>query len=195
MTLVGDLGQASREGAATSWEAGLDELLDGRMLRIEQLTVNYRTPSELMEPAAAVLAAVDVDLVAPTSVRSVGRGPEVRSVDADDLVEASFAAVTTLLDELDEGTVALITPRRFHAGLVARAAELDRSRVSVLTARGAKGLEFDATVVVEPSDLVDEETEGLRSLYVALTRATQRLVLVHSRPLPSSLAGAVASEP
>ncbi|MCP3912852.1 MAG: AAA family ATPase [Actinomycetia bacterium] len=191
MTLVGDLGQASREGSATTWEQGLGELLDGRALQIEQLTVNYRTPSELMEPAAAVLAAVDADLVAPTSVRSVGAAPIVRPVPDPDLLAPIADTVTELLHELEEGTVAVVAPRSALEMLSDWAASLDSPRVSVLGARGAKGLEFDATVVVEPAELVEEEVEGLRSLYVALTRATQRLVVVHHRDLPAPLAAAV----
>jgi DNA helicase IV len=144
-----------------------------------------------MEPAAAILAAVDPALVAPTSVRSVGRGPDVKSSTDGSLVDHSIEAVVALLEELDEGTVAVVSPRRLFSELLARARDLGESRVSVLSARGVKGLEFDATVVVEPAELVDEEAEGLRSLYVALTRATQRLVVVHDRPLPDALAGAM----
>ncbi|MCP5025594.1 MAG: AAA family ATPase [Actinomycetia bacterium] len=192
MTLVGDLGQASREGAATSWEAGLGEVLDGRAPQIEQLTVNYRTPAELMEPAAAVLAAVDVDLVAPTSVRSLGFGPLVRPTPDGRLVASAHDALVHLLAELEEGSIAVVAPRRLVDEMAGWSEVTGEARVSVLGARAVKGLEFDATIVVEPAELVDEEAEGLRSLYVALTRATQRLTLVHERDLPQVLAMAVA---
>jgi DNA helicase IV len=65
----------------------------------------------------------------------------------------------------------------------------DDSRVAVLTAREAKGMEFDHVIVVEPAQIVEEavEGQGLRELYVALTRPTTTLVVVHARPLPAEL--------
>jgi hypothetical protein len=144
-----------------------------------------------MDVAAAVLAQVDPELRPPTSVRRTGVAPWAREVPADGLGDAVLAAVGTLADQVGEGTVAVIAPSgtvlpaRLRTELSAR---LGR-RVSVLTPHGAKGLEFDAVVLCEPGRLLDGSRTGAAELYVALTRATQRLGVLHSTPLPAALAG------
>jgi DNA helicase IV len=103
-----------------------------------------------------------------------------------------------------EGTVAVIAPRDLHdpivaaladVGAVADSADALDAPVAVLDAVAAKGLEFDQVVVVEPARLVTADERGLRLLYVVITRATRRLVVVHAEPLPEALDAAAGSEP
>jgi len=190
MTIVGDLAQRESVAGAQSWAAMLDKHVPERWA-YRELTVNYRTPADIMDVAAAVLAQVDPELRPPTSVRRTGVAPWAREVPADGLGDAVLAAVGTLADQVGEGTVAVIAPSgtvlpaRLRTELSAR---LGR-RVSVLTPHGAKGLEFDAVVLCEPGRLLDGSRTGAAELYVALTRATQRLGVLHSTPLPAALAG------
>lgn len=210
-TVVGDLGQASGAGAPQSWEEALSELRSRSGLRVEQLTVNYRTPSEVMVLAASVLTEASPLLSAPRSVRESGEEPVVLPVERDSLATESALAAAAERDRLaenDGGKTAVIAP----AELLARLAEalaapfadgheqlsssdaraLLDAPLAVLSTDAARGLEFDSVVIVEPSLLVAEHPHGLRALYVALTRTTRRLVIVHSAPLPPSLARPLA---
>jgi len=207
MTVVGDVAQATGPWAPSSWSQIVEHLPARRGWRLVELTVNYRTPSEIMEPAARVLEQVAPGMRSPDSVRASGRPPRIVRASrpegferAERLAESVVAAVRDDLAEQGAGTAAVIVPPTL-AGAVARAlAEsgvpfgtagrdaLDLP-VTVLTVEDAKGLEFDSVTVVEPSRLVGESAQGLRALYVAFTRATQRLNIVHSEPLPAVLAG------
>ena len=122
--------------------------------------------------------------VEPPLAYRVGAEPP-RVVSGDPPLEAAYEEAARLADE--EGLLAVIAPpslRGDDAGSL-----FDETRIAVLTPREAKGMEFDNVIVVEPAQIVDEaaEGQGLRELYVALTRPTTRLILVHSRPLPKEL--------
>jgi DNA helicase IV len=207
MTVVGDVAQATGPWAPSSWSQIVEHLPARRGWQLVELTVNYRTPKEIMELAARVLEQVAPGMRSPDSVRATGRPARVVRAErpegfgrADRLVEA---AVSTLIQELDEqpgGTAAVIVPpsladdmaqsltdHEVEFGTAGRDA-LDLP-VTVLTVDDAKGLEFDNVMVVEPVRLVNESPQSLRALYVAFTRATQRLTIVHSDPLPAALAG------
>jgi DNA helicase IV len=199
MTVVGDVAQGSASWATRSWSATLSELAPDRW-RVAELTVNYRTPAEVMEVAADVLAAVDPTAAPPTSVRTAGVPPGVHPVDsAGDLETRTAAVVTEVSAEVPDGKIAVIVPSRHYERIVSAvmaafpgraatgAAGLDAT-VAVLTAGQAKGLEFDAVVLVDPREWADGADGGLRDLYVALTRATQRLDVVHVGELPTALA-------
>jgi DNA helicase IV len=189
MTVVGDVGQATGPFSPSGWGDVLAHLPNRKPSRLVELTVNYRTPSEIMEVAGRVLAAAAPHLVPPTSVRSTGIGPAVRRVAGDeDLTEVALAAAAALREEVG-GTVALICPPSL-AGPLGAAREDDVSLeddVSIVPVASVKGLEFDGVVVVEPALVADESPQGLRALYVALTRATKRLTIVHQAPLPGVL--------
>ena len=200
MTLVGDIGQATAPLAPASWDDVLRHLPQRRPGRVAKLTVNYRTPSEIVVVAAPVLAATGVPgLVPPRSVRSTGRLPSVRSVDKADLGEAVAAVAADELSAVDGGTVAVIAPEALVPVIGAALSdarvdwgEPDRAGltapITLLTLRAAKGLEFDAVVVASPAGIVAESAQGLRALFVALTRPTRRLAIVAAEPLPASLA-------
>jgi len=201
MTIVGDFGQASKPGSARDWDEVLALLPDRSAPHVVSLTVNYRTPAEIMDVAHGVLAAAAPGIEATRAVRRTGEYPRFERVAPDDLV--SRAADAARVAVRDEGTVAIVAPVDLHddlvgsladLGAVARRADALDAAVAVLDARDAKGLEFDHVVVVEPARLVTPDARGLRLLYVVLTRATRRLVIVHAESLPESL-GAVADEP
>jgi DNA helicase IV len=189
MTVVGDIGQATGAFSPSSWADVLAHLPSRKPARQVELTVNYRTPSEIMEVAGRVLAAAAPHLLPPTSVRSAGFGPAVRRVEPGEDVTTVALAVAAQLREEARGTVAVICPPSL-AGPLGSAKEDDVSLeddVSVVPVGSVKGLEFDGVVVVEPGQIADESPQGLRALYVSLTRATKRLTIVHADPLPAVL--------
>ncbi|MQL62179.1 AAA family ATPase [Streptomyces vinaceus] len=188
MTLVGDPAQTSEAGGVGSWEGILAPYVEDRWEH-HRLGVNYRTPAEVMEVAAAVVRDAHPGFEPPSSVRATGVKPWARA--AADLPAATAEAVEELTPE--EGRLAVIAPRELHRALAARldgvtaGAEPDLThQVVLLDPRQAKGLEFDSVLVVEPGRY------GTSDLYVALTRATQRLGVLHTEPLPEPLAEALA---
>jgi len=197
MTVVGDLAQTSSAAGASSWAEALDPFARDRW-RVAELTVNYRTPARIMAPAAAVLAATGITVAPPQAVRE-GDWPPVAvplpaAVDADPgaAVAATVAALRSDDAALGGGRFAVVTSRCGFGALSAGVAKaLDgeelAERVSVLDVDDVKGLEFDAVVVVEPADVLTESPRGANDLYVALTRPTQRLTVVHHRALPTGL--------
>ena len=189
MTIVGDIGQATGPFSPSGWGDILAHLPNRKPAREVELTVNYRTPSEIMEVAARVLAKAAPHLVPPQSVRSAGVGPAVRPVGGgEDVTEVALAVASSLREEV-QGTVAVICPPSL-AGPLGAAREDDVSledEISIVPVGSGKGLEFDGVVVVEPGLVADESPQGLRALYVSLTRATKRLTIVHESPLPAVL--------
>ncbi|MGW6446837.1 HelD family protein [Lentzea sp. NPDC055074] len=194
MTVVGDIAQTGDIGGATSWGSVLSPYVQNRW-RLTELTVNYRTPAEIMEVAADVLASVDAALVPPTSVRETGVAPWVSSVSSyASEVPALIAREATAVGD---GKVAVIVPGALLSSVGASIAaavpsssvgnELEEAQVVVLGVTDAKGLEFDSVVVIDPEGILDESPRGASDLYVALTRATQRLGVVHTATLPDVL--------
>lgn len=183
MTLVGDPAQTAEAAGVGSWEKILEPYVEDRWEHT-RLGVNYRTPAEIMDLAAAVVRAENPDFEPPSSIRSTGVRPWVRAT--DDLPGAVAEAVKELTPA--EGRLAVIAPRHLHRRLAARldgvtaGAEPDLTRtVVLLDPRQSKGLEFDSVLVVEPG------LYGTSDLYVALTRATQRLGVLHTGRLPKGL--------
>ncbi|EST33217.1 HelD family protein [Streptomyces roseochromogenus] len=188
MTLVGDPAQTAEAAGVGSWADILAPYVEDRWEHT-RLGVNYRTPAEIMELAAAVVRAEHPGFEPPSSVRSTGVRPWVRQA-AGELPEAVAKAVAELTPH--EGRLAVIAPRELHRSLAARldgvtaGAEPDLTRtVVLLDPRQAKGLEFDSVLVVEPARY------GTSDLYVALTRATQRLGVLYTGRLPQALAAGV----
>ncbi|MGB6165875.1 MAG: AAA family ATPase [Pseudonocardiaceae bacterium] len=198
MTVVGDLAQTGSRAGAGSWRDVLGPYVAQRW-RLEQLTINYRNPAEVAELAQGVLAAIDLDITPPQSVRRTGVAPRVvRLCAAPGKLAAQLPAV--LADEaaaVGAGRVGVLGPAARVDELSAivpvvppgtSGVDLD-APVTVLTVAQAKGLEFDAVVLVDPAAIVAESPRGLNDLYVALTRTTQRLCIVHFGELPQVLAG------
>jgi DNA helicase IV len=194
MTVVGDIAQTGDIGGATSWDTVLSPYVQNRW-RLTELSVNYRTPAEIMEVAADVLASVDSSLVPPTSVRETGVPPWVSSVSSFDAeVPALIASEVTAVGD---GKVAVIVPAALLSSVGTAIVtgvpgsslgnDLEEAQIVVLGVTDAKGLEFDSVVVVDPAGIVEESPRGASDLYVALTRATQRLGVVHTGTLPDVL--------
>jgi DNA helicase IV len=198
VTVVGDIGQATGPWAADRWESVSSHLPRLRPARIVELSVSYRTPAEVMEVASLVLAAAAPSLRPPTAVRRTGVPPVFVETKPEDLAAEVAAKAAELSAELQPGTVAVLCPASLvaeiavaldAAGVQARDARRHGlgAPVSLLPVDLANGLEFDGAVVVEPASVVDESPQGLRRLYVALTRPTRRLCVLHARPLPAPL--------
>ncbi|MET9435251.1 UvrD-helicase domain-containing protein [Streptomyces sp. NPDC006551] len=188
-TVVGDPAQSSWSTPDEAAEAR-DEALGSRPRRRFELTVNYRNPAEIAELAAKVLALAMPGKESPRAVRSTGVEPRFVAVGeptagSHDLAGIVRSEASRLLDQVD-GTVGVVVAmnRREQA---ARWLSGLGDRVVALGSLEAKGLEYDATVVVSPAEIADESPAGLRVLYVALTRATQQLTVVSgARDVPDA---------
>ncbi|ONI85138.1 helicase [Saccharothrix sp. ALI-22-I] len=170
-TVVGDLAQRRSAAGATSWDTMLEPYVPGRWA-YRSLTVNYRTPAEIMTVAAALLAEFAPEVQPPESVRACGVQPWSRQVTEDELPAAIEEFV------------------RDEAGRVGTSVVIGPPGVpGTVAASETKGLEFDAVLVVEPERILADGPRGAAELYVALTRATQRLGVLHRGPLPQALTG------
>ncbi|MFE7166392.1 HelD family protein [Streptomyces sp. NPDC057616] len=173
-TVVGDPAQSSWSDVDEAAEAR-DEALGTRPRRRFQLTVNYRNPAEIAELAAKVLALAMPGTESPAAVRSTGVRPRFTVVETS-LAQTVRQEAARLLDRVD-GTVGVVVAMQRREEAARWLTGLD-DRVVALGSLEAKGLEYDATVVVSPAEIADESPAGLRVLYVALTRATQQLTVV-----------------
>ena len=199
MTIVGDVAQTGDLAGTSSWEHVLDRY-QGARWRLTGLTINYRTPAEIMAVAADVLAAIDPELELPRSVRETGAMPWRLQVAPDDLGASLAEATQRAAERLGDGRLAVIVPAARQRELaeavsvtvpdaaVGEQPELERP-VVVLTVAQAKGLEFDTVLIADPAGILAESPRGLNDLYVALTRATQRLGVVHAGEIPPVLGG------
>ncbi len=200
MTVVGDLAQTRSAAGADDWGSMLAPFVEDRW-RTEELTVSYRTPSQIMEVAASLLKAIGSSARAPSAVREGRHAPRAVVTDVDTLPKTVVEVVRAQLADLAGGKVAVIATSTDRDRLVPVLVDaldegavgtgwnaLDRD-VAVLDVAEAKGLEFDGVVLVEPATVLEAGAKGAGDLYVALTRATQQLVVVHSRPLPPGLEG------
>jgi DNA helicase IV len=190
LTVVGDVAQRGSAAGARSWAQMLDPYVRGRW-REERLTVNYRTPAEIMAVAADVLASVAPGEQPPESVREEGVPPRA--------VRGLGLASRVIAEERAElgysGRLAVIAPaarmaelaRALPAALPGDRPEVLDSPVALLTVGQAKGLEFDRVVLVDPAGILAQSPAGGHDLYVALTRATHRLTVVHDGDLPPVL--------
>jgi DNA helicase IV len=209
MTIVGDMGQATTISSSASWNSLIEILQPRRALTRVDLTVSYRTPEEVLNFAAPTLAAAAPDLEPPKPVRRAGTVPVVEVVDPDAFASTLVEATIRECRAVAPGRVAVIVAGarvseivellRGH-GLDAIDPREEESRglsadLVVLAAEGANGLEFDATIVVEPAQIASRGSSdpkiatprGLRTLYVAMTRPTRRLAIVACQELPSTL--------
>jgi DNA helicase IV len=194
MTLVGDPGQASQPGAVADWDDVLALVPTHNPPNFVTLSVNYRTPAEVMDVASRLLAVAAPTIEPSRSVRATGEQPRFISVAPDSLISETVTLVREAVART--GTIAVIAPTELHGiladalaefGAATDAAEALDAAVAVLDATAAKGLEFDHVVVVEPNRLVTPDRPGLRLLYVTITRTTKTLAVVHAESLPEGL--------
>jgi DNA helicase IV len=183
-TLLGDVAQATGPIPYTRWADLLATLPGGERAELEELEHAYRVPREIMALALPLLEHVAPGTQPPVAYRAGAEHP--RFVVGDPPLEAAFAEAARLAD--GDGLLAVIAPASLRGDSEASSL-FDDTRIPVLTPREAKGMEFDHVIVVEPAQIVDEAAggQGLRELYVALTRPTTTLVIVHSRDLPAEL--------
>ncbi|MGW7683112.1 HelD family protein [Kribbella sp. NPDC054772] len=189
MTLVGDIAQTGSAAGVRSWAELLDHYAPRRW-RTAELTVNYRTPAEIMTVAADVLAAIDPTLQPPTSVRETGTEPYIDPVPADALADTLRATIKSEQDTIGDGRLAVIVPvsryDEFAAVLPDVAHTHDPSvldgTVALLDKPQSKGLEFDAVVIADPAGITTDSDRGLSDLYVAITRATKHLTVLGDLP-------------
>ncbi|MEV7197430.1 UvrD-helicase domain-containing protein [Streptomyces sp. NPDC093510] len=174
-TVVGDPAQSSWSDPDEAGEAR-DEALGTRPRRRFTLTVNYRNPAEIADLAARVLALAMPGAESPSAVRSTGVEPRFSVVRGRDLAASVREEAARLLERVD-GTVGVVVAMNRREQAARWLAGLG-GRVVALGSLEAKGLEYDATLVVSPAEIADESPAGLRVLYVALTRATQQLTVL-----------------
>lgn len=199
MTVVGDIAQATGALAPDSWDDVLAHLPDNRPSRVIGLSVGYRIPDLIMELANRVMMAATPSLRAPISVRAGDERPEFVAVEQSaDLFDAVATATADLVAALPGGSIAVVVPDalvdQVSAALELAGIEHGRATrqglnvgTTVVPVSVVKGLELDGVVVVEPAAIVHAESQGLRALYVALTRSTRRLTVVHAEALPQSM--------
>lgn len=189
MTVVGDVAQAGAPWAVRAWSEVLDDHAPGRWRRVE-LTVGYRTPAQVMELAGDVLASFAPELTAPRAVRTGEHPPQARQV--PDLAAGAVQAVGELL-AADAGRIGVLVPAgsvvpgALAAAFPGKVGTSTDEQVAVLTVVQSKGLEFDAVVVIDPAAIAAGSLHGRNDLYVALTRTTDRLLVLHGGPLPAVL--------
>ncbi len=197
MTILGDLAQSTAPAATSNWAAAMAVLTGGeRASEVAELTIGYRVPAPILDVANRLLADADVDVPLSQSARLGGDPPDVRAVPVAERWAAVALAVAHLRADGHALTGVIVPPALRAEAEDALFAEgltpvdhLDglHGEVPLLAADAAKGLELDGVVVVEPGEIATGTTHGTRLLYIALTRAVQRLVVVSSGPLPPAL--------
>jgi DNA helicase IV len=196
MTILGDLAQATAPAALASWDAAVRHLGSPPTASIEELELGYRVPHPILEVANRLLPVVAPGVRPSRSVRLDGAAPQRVAVASDELGERVAEVVRAHARRW--GSVGVVAPARLvgqiEDALVATGVVFGDGRrgamgdvVTVLEPPAAKGLEFDAVVVVEPAGFLEEGPLGGRLLYIALTRAVQELTLVHASDLPPAL--------
>lgn len=196
-TIVGDIAQTSSQSGAMSWRQALTPFM-GERWQLEELTVNYRTPTQIAEAAVRMANAAGQVVSAPKAVRDGEWAPIVDRVTPDSLVAQVVAVIDEESKAVGGGLMAVITPPALVAETAAAlravyghrvghgAGSVDQDLV-VLDPHEAKGLEFDGVIIVEPAELLNHAHGRVGDLYVAMTRPTQRLRLITSMPLPAGI--------
>jgi len=196
ITILGDIAQAAGPISYRSWDDLLPHLAPEESVTVEELRLAYRVPSEVMELALPLLPLIAPDVAPPIAYRRGDEPPRFVRVEAEHLVAAAVREAGH--EAQREGRTSLIAPAALLPELEPLLPQPETAfdelaaPIQALTPRAAKGLEFDRVVLVEPAAIVaaGDGVEGLRALYVALTRATKTLVVVHAEPLPAALRGA-----
>ena len=199
MTIVGDIAQATGPLAPDDWNDVLAHLPDRKPPRVIGLSVGYRIPGQIMELATKVMAEATPGLRAPESVRVGEVGPSiVRAPSPEELPDTVRREVEALRTAMPGASLGVVAPDSMLPGLsealtaagvehgTATRTGLDAG-VTLVPVSVVKGLELDGVVVVEPSRIVSDVEHGMRALYVALTRSTQRLTVVHADDLPAAM--------
>jgi DNA helicase IV len=196
-TIVGDIAQTSSVAGAKSWQGALAPMFGDRW-QLEELTVNYRTPSQIAEAAARMANAAGLVVSAPKAVREGRWSPIIDRVERGGLVGRLLEVLPGELEALDGGLLAVIADgdllreatvalRAEYGSRLGTGAGSYEQDVVVISPREAKGLEFDGVVVLEPSAMLNHEHGRVGDLYVAMTRPTQRLRLIAAADVPAGI--------
>ena len=200
-TIVGDIAQSSRRDAAGSWASVLAPEFGDRW-RLEELTVNYRSPARVMRWAAQVARAAGLEVSHPRAVREGDHRPRLVTEPGGDVAALALDAVEAERDRVPEALTAVIAPAERTGELLTALRErwgeaavdtapLPGVEIVVATPWETKGLEFDTVVLVSPERIVADARGVVGDLYVAMTRATQSLSVVagtDAAALPAGLA-------
>ncbi len=198
MTIVGDIAQATSAHAPASWKEVLAHLPKKNPSRIIGLTVGYRIPRQIMELATRVLKVAAPSQTSPVSVREGEETPKIITTTTRGLFEELITETKRMTAELSSGNVAIVCPDAMSEDISVAldAAQIAHGRagvsgieagLTVVPVSVVKGLELDGVIVVEPAKIVAAQMHGLRALYVALTRSTKQLSVIHSEPLPGAM--------
>ena len=199
-TVVGDIAQASSAAASSSWAEALEPFVGDRFT-VEELTVNYRTPKQISDAAVSMAQAAGLEMRAPRAVREGSWAPELEV--SDDVISSVVCRVEEDLQAVAGGLVGVIVGPKHHDDVLQAIAQAQGERlgtaqtalerqVLVLSPWEAKGLEFDAVVIVEPREVIEAAGGRVGDLYVAMTRPTQRLAMIGAAvsgldPMPAGL--------
>jgi DNA helicase IV len=198
MTIVGDIAQATGAWPHQSWESVLEYLPDRRPPRRADLTIGYRVPGPIMELAAKMLVLAAPGITPPRSIRHTGEPPLILGVASSELEAEVVERVRYELKTIGSGNIGVIVPEsmahQIDAALTRAGIEYGRAtrqglekQVTVVPVNLVKGLELDSVLVIEPKRVLNEQIRGAQSLYVALTRSTKRLTVIHTGQLPEVL--------
>ncbi len=197
ITVLGDLAQATGPWTYSDWAEVRVHLPEAGRPHHDELTLGYRAPGRVLDYASRLLPVAAPGVGPTSSIRPGHTEPSVLAVADDEVVAAALAEARTLA--AGHALVAVIAPEELLPALARMARRdddigmLERDAmarpITIVPAPAAKGLEFDAVVVVEPAAIAGEDRRGLRLLYVAMTRPIQHLSVVHARPLPAPLVG------
>jgi DNA helicase IV len=197
VTILGDLAQATGPWTYADWDEVRSHLPDAAPHHHDELTLGYRAPGRVLDFASRLLPVAAPGILPTSSIRPGRTDPSVRHVRENDLAAVALEEAAALAEA--HALVAVVVPddlvsqvtrlarRDTHVGLLERDA-MTRP-ITIVPAPAAKGLEFDAVVVVEPAAIASDDRRGLRLLYVAMTRPIQHLSIVHAQPLPAPLSG------
>ncbi|MSX75970.1 MAG: AAA family ATPase, partial [Actinobacteria bacterium] len=191
MTIVGDIAQATGAWPHQSWESVLEYLPDRRPPRRADLTIGYRVPGPIMELAAKMLVLAAPGITPPQSIRHTGEPPLILGVASSELEAEVVERVRYELKIIGSGNIGVIVPEsmaeQIDAALTRAGIDYGRAtrqglekQVTVVPVNLVKGLELDSVLVVEPKRVLNEQIRGAQSLYVALTRSTKRLTVIHT---------------
>ncbi|MFJ8011670.1 UvrD-helicase domain-containing protein [Streptomyces sp. NPDC096339] len=198
MTVLGDLAQATGPHQYANWER-MGKLLAGKNgWHLKELRISYRVPAQIMEFVAPLARTIAPSVPFPGSVKHAD-GDAVRLIQTTpwQLLDEAVAQMAGLAgsDGQSQRSIAVIVPddsdwleQVQHRVAQAEAIPPDARRaISVIAAAQAKGMEFDHVLVLDPTTIADRGPAGLRQLYVALTRSTQSVSVLHTSPLPAAL--------
>jgi DNA helicase IV len=195
VTLLGDLAQATGPWTYSDWDEVRAFLPDAATPHHDELTLGYRAPGRVLDYASRLLPVAAPGISPTSSIRSGRTDPLIVQANPAELAATALGEAHRLARE--HALVAVIAPdelvlelgrlARRHAEIGLLERDAMTRPITIVPAPAAKGLEFDAVVVVEPAAIAGDDPRGLRLLYVALTRPIQHLSIVHAAPLPSSL--------